>query len=147
MLLYSSALPLKAVWRLSSSSERTRMRHWKLSPALKGGTMPFDIQISLQKLLTGLIVVIVPLSVVGLYLTANADSSLQQTVGMHFRTIAQTDAAAASQFIRDRIVDVSSIAGEPNIVDAVTAANRQYGGMSEQAITARIQKIEAQWDT
>jgi hypothetical protein len=27
--------------------------------------MPFDIQISLQKLLTGLIVVIVPLSIVG----------------------------------------------------------------------------------
>ncbi len=72
--------------------------------------MPFDIQISLQKFLTGLIVVIVPLSVVGLYLTSNADSSLQQTVGMHFRIIAQTDAAAASQFIRDRIIDVSAIA-------------------------------------
>jgi len=109
--------------------------------------MPFDIQISLQKLLTGLIVVIVPLSVVGLYLTSNADSSLQQTVGMHFRIIAQTDAAAASQFIRDRIIDVSAIAGDPNIVDAVTAANRAYGGISEEAIAARIQKIEGQWAT
>lgn len=109
--------------------------------------MPFDIQISLQKLLTGLIVVIVPLSVVGLYLTANADNSLQQTVGIYFRTMAQTDAAAASQFIKDCIVDVSAIAGEPNIVDTVMAANRQYGGMGEEAITARIQKIEGQWDT
>jgi len=147
MLLYSSALPLKAVWRLSSSSERTRTRHWKLSPALKGGTMPFDIQISLEKLLTGLIVVIVPLSVVGLYLTSDADSSLQQTVGMHFKTLAQTDAAATSQFIRDRIIDVSAIAGDPNILDAVKAANRQYGGMDEEAIAAQIQKIEGQWDT
>ncbi len=109
--------------------------------------MPFDIQISLQKLLTGLIVVIVPLSVVGLYLTSNADSSLQQTVGMHFRIIAQTDAAAASQFIRDRIIDVSAIGGDPDIVDAVTAANRAYGGISEEAIAARIQKIEGQWAT
>ena len=109
--------------------------------------MPYDIQISLQKLLIGLIVVIVPLSIVGLYLTANADSSLQQTVGIHFRTIAQYDAAAASQFIRDRIVDVSTIATEPNIVDAVKAANRQYGGISEETIAARIQKIEGQWDT
>jgi hypothetical protein len=109
--------------------------------------MPFDIQISLQKLLTGLIVVIVPLSVVGLYLTSNADSSLQQTVGMHFRIIAQTDAAAASQFIRDRIIDVSAIAGDPNIVDAVTAANRAYAGIGEEAIAARIQKIEGQWAT
>ena len=147
MLVYSSALPLKTVWRLNSSSERIRTRHWKLSPTLKGGTMPFDIQISLQKLLTGLIVVIVPLSVVGLYLTSDADSSLQQTVGMHFKTLAQTDAAATSQFIRDRIIDVSAIAGDPNILDAVKAANRQYGGMDEQAIAARIQKIEGQWDT
>ena len=109
--------------------------------------MPFDIQISLQKLLTGLIVVIVPLSVVGLYLTSNTDSSLQQTVGMHFRIIAQTDAAVASQFIRDRIIDVSAIGGDPDIVDAVTAANRAYGGISEEAIAARIQKIEGQWAT
>ncbi len=80
--------------------------------------MPFDIQISLQKLLTGLIVVIVPHSVVGLYLTSNADSSLQQTVGMYFRTMAQTEAASTSQFISGRIVDVQAVAGDPNIVDA-----------------------------
>ena len=109
--------------------------------------MPYNIQISLQKLLTGLIVVIVPLSVVGLYLTSSADSNLQQTVGMHFRTIAQTDSAATSQFVRDRIIDVSAIAGEPSIIDAVTAANRTYAGLSEEAIAARIQKIEGQWDT
>jgi hypothetical protein len=109
--------------------------------------MPYNIQISLQRLLIGLIVVIVPLSIVGLYLTANADSSLRQTVGMHFRTIALYDAAAASQFIRDRLVDVSTIAREPNLVDAVKAANRQYRGISEEAIAARIQKIEEQWDT
>jgi hypothetical protein len=55
--------------------------------------MPFDtleIRISLQKLLIGLILVIVPLSVVGLYLTSEADTSLEQTIGAHFRSIAQT---------------------------------------------------------
>ena len=98
-------------------------------------------------MLTGLIVVIVPLSVVGLYLTSNADSSLQQTVGMYFRSMAQTEAASTSQFISGRIVDVQAVDGDPNIVDAVTAANRSYGGMSEDAVAARIQKIEEQWDT
>ena len=108
--------------------------------------MPYNIQISLQKLLIGLIVVIVPLSVVGLYLTANADSSLRQTVGMHFRTIAQYNAVAASRFMRDRIIDVRTIAREPDVIEAVSAANRQYGGISEETIAARIQKIEEQWD-
>ncbi len=61
--------------------------------------------------------------------------------------MAQTEAASTSQFISGRIVDVQAVAGDPNIVDAVTAANRSYGGMSEDAVAARIQKIEEQWDT
>src|SRR5260370_39087431 len=109
--------------------------------------MPFDIQISLHKLLTGLIVVIVPLSVVGLYLTSNADSSLQQTVGMYFRTMAQTEAASTSQFISGRIVDVQAVAGDPNIVDAVTAGDRSFRGMSEDAGPARVHRIAERWDT
>lgn len=109
--------------------------------------MPFDVQISLQKLLTGLIIVIVPLSIVGLYLTSNADKRLEQAIGMQFRTIALADAAATSQFIGDRITDVSAIAGDPTIVDAVKAANHQYAGMSEEAIASRNQRVEGQWDT
>ena len=109
--------------------------------------MPFYVQISLQKLLAGLIVIIVPLSIVGLYLTSNADSSLQQTIGMHFRTMALADAASTSQFIGDRIIEVSSIADDPTIVNAVKAANRQYAGKGAEVIAARIEKIEGQWDT
>ena len=109
--------------------------------------MPFDVQISLQKLLTGLIIVIVPLSIVGLYLTSNADKNLEQTMGMQFRTIALTDAATTAQFIGDRISDVSAIAADTAIVDAVKASDRQYLGAGEEAVAARIQKIEGQWDT
>jgi hypothetical protein len=109
--------------------------------------MPFDVQISLQKLLTGLIVVIVPLSIVGLYLTSNADKNLEQTVGMQFRMVALTDAAATAQFIGDRINDVSAIAGDTAIVDAVKASDRQYTGVGEEATAARLQRIEGQWDT
>src|SRR5229473_6235890 len=37
MSVYPAALPLKAVWRLRSSSERILTRHCNLSPAPKGG--------------------------------------------------------------------------------------------------------------
>jgi hypothetical protein len=107
----------------------------------------FDIQISLQKLLTGLIVVIVPLSIVGLYLTSNSDTGLQQTVGAHFKTVAQADSAVASQFISDRLLEVNGVAAEPSIVDAITTANHAHERMSDEAIAARIQVIEQRWDT
>jgi hypothetical protein len=39
------------------------------------------------------------------------------------------------------------IAAEPLIVDAVTALNRSYSGMSDDAIAARIERIDANWNT
>ena len=109
--------------------------------------MARDVHISLQRLLTGLIIVIVPLSVVGLYLTAKSDTNLRQAVGTHLKTFAQTDAAIASQFISDRVVDVRTLAEEPAVVDAITAADRGYGRTSNDAITGRLEKIEQRWDT
>jgi hypothetical protein len=112
--------------------------------------MPFDtleIRISLQKLLIGLILVIVPLSLVGLYLTSQADTSLEQTIGAHFRSIAQIESAATSQFINDRVVDVAGLARNPVVVDAITAAQRSRQGLGDPVIRARVGKIESTWET
>src|SRR5882724_12892999 len=111
--------------------------------------MPFDtleIRISLQKLLIGLILIIVPLSVVGLYLTSEAETSLKKTVGAHFRSIAQTEGTATSQFIHDRILDVATLARNPAVVGATTA-QRARKGPDDAAMTARVGRIESTWDT
>jgi hypothetical protein len=112
--------------------------------------MPFDtleIRISLQKLLIGLILVIVPLSFVGLYLTSEADTSLEQTTGAHLKGMAQTQGATASQFINDRVLDVAALARSPVVVDAITAAQRSHKGLDDAVITARVGKIESTWET
>ena len=78
--------------------------------------MPFDtleIRISLQKLPIGLTLVAVPLSFVGLYLASQAEASLERTVGKHFRSIAQSESMATSQFINDRVLDVAVLASNP----------------------------------
>jgi Cache domain len=109
--------------------------------------MPFDVKISLQKLLTALVVLIVPLTVVGLYLTSYSDNRLQQTIGDNFKTIAQADSTLVSQFINDRIADVNALAAETSLVDAITTSNRSHAQMSEESIAAHIQKVEQSWDT
>jgi len=112
--------------------------------------MPFDtleIRISLQKLLIGLILVIVPLSFVGLYLTSQADTSLQQTVGAHFKSIAQAEGMATSQFINDRVLDIAALSRNPAVADAITAAQRSRKGLDDSVITARVEKIESSWET
>lgn len=112
--------------------------------------MPFDtleIRISLPKLLIGLILVIVPLSLVGLYLTSEADTSLEQTTGTHFRSIAQTEGTATSQFINDRVLAVAGLARNPAVADAITAAQRSRKGLDDPVIATRVGKIESTWET
>ena len=48
-----------------------------------------EVRVSITKLLVTLIVVIVPLSIVGLILTARSDKALDNTLGNNFKTIAE----------------------------------------------------------
>ena len=106
-----------------------------------------EIKVSLQKLLIALIVVLVPLNFIGLYLSSESNTSLEQVIGTHFRTIAQADATAALQFVNDRVIDVGAIATEPAVVDAVMGANQAYERRSPEASGANIAKIDKKWDT
>ena len=118
-------------------------------PTERRPTIPFDtleIRISFQKLLVGLILVIVPLSLVGLYLTSEADTSLEQTIGARFTSIAQTEGAVTSQFIYDRVLDATALAVNPAVVDAITAAKQSRKG-DDAVIMARVEQIDSAWKT
>jgi hypothetical protein len=112
--------------------------------------MPSDsleIKVSLQKLLIALVVIIVPLNFLGLYLISESNTSLEQVMGTHFRTIAQADASTAVQFVNDRVIDVGTIAMEPAVVDAVVDANQAYERKSAEVIAANVAEIDKKWDT
>jgi hypothetical protein len=106
-----------------------------------------EMRVSLQKLLIALVVIIVPLNFLGLYLSSESNTSLEQVMGTHFRTIAQADASTAVQFVDDRVIDVGAIAMEPAVVDAVVGANQAYERKSAEATAANIAEIDKKWDT
>ena len=106
-----------------------------------------EMRVSLQNLLIALVVVLVPLNFLGLYLSSGSNTSLEQVMGAHFRTIAQADATTAVQFVNDRVIDVGAIAMEPAVVDAVVRANQAYERKGAEAIAANIADIGKKWDT
>jgi hypothetical protein len=106
-----------------------------------------ELKISFKRLLIGLLLTVVPISLAGLYAITRSDQELQRTVGTHFKIFAEFAAWEVAQFVHDRVVDTGKLAAAGAVVEAVTAANRAWQGMSEQAIAARIQKIEEQWPT
>ncbi len=112
--------------------------------------MPHDsleIRVSLQKLLLGLVVVIVPLSLVGLYITSESVSSLEEADGAHMKAVAQANAGAVSQFIDRLVTEVGSIALAPALRDVVSAADRSYQNASDAAIRDRMDSLEGKWAT
>jgi hypothetical protein len=96
-----------------------------------------EVRISITKVLIALIVIIVPLSIVGLILTARSDKALDTAIGNDFKTIADMYSNEVSQFIRDRLAEINIMAAEPALIDAVSAASRKAG--TQPGITASAQ--------
>jgi hypothetical protein len=106
-----------------------------------------EIRVSLQKLLLGLIVVIVPLSLVGLYITSESVSSMEDANGAQLSAVAQATAGTVSQFIDHLVTEVASIALAPALHDAVSVADRSYQNTSAAATDDRMDALETKWAT
>jgi Cache domain len=96
-----------------------------------------EVRISITKVLIALIVVIVPLSIVGLILTARSDKALDTAIGNDFKTIADMYSNEVSQFVRDRLAEVNIMAAEPTLIDAVSAADRKAGAQPGTAASSQ----------
>ena len=84
--------------------------------------MPVDrleVRVSITKLLLALVIVIVPLSIAGLVLTERSVKSLDNSAGNDFKTIATMYSNEVSQFMRERVTDISALAQDPSILSAV----------------------------
>jgi hypothetical protein len=112
--------------------------------------MPFDsseFHIPFQRLLLALILILVPISIFGLYIGMQASQQVQQMNGAYFRTIARGSAAITSQYIGEQVNQVVQIANEPSVQVAVTEANKAYENLPESGIRARADQAEAKWNS
>jgi len=80
-----------------------------------------EVRVSLTKLLLALLIIIVPLSILGLVLTQHSDKTLDNAVGANFKTMAQLYATQVTQFVRERVTDAAQLASNPVVVAAATA--------------------------
>lgn len=106
----------------------------------------FQLNIPMQKLLIGLLLTVIPISVAGLLAIHSTERSLEANIGSHFKTISEGAATEVSNMVHGLVRSLGSIAIEPEIVNAAEASNRTYQGLTEAAIAARIQNTEKQWN-
>ncbi len=135
--------PISRTARSAGQSEEQRQSRSTSKPPSDA----LELSVPLSKLLLGLLVTIVPVSLASIYAITKTDESLQRTIGARFSTMADATARSVAQFIHERVTDVGQIALDPNVLDAVAAANRAYDSMTESAISARLSQIDKSWST
>jgi hypothetical protein len=88
---------------------------------------------------------VVPISVTGLFTLGHSNQALENAIGRLFHAVAESHASEVSHFVHDRVLDVGALATVPEIVEAVSTANRSYQNLDPSAIQGRIAAIEKQW--
>jgi hypothetical protein len=106
----------------------------------------FDVRISLQRLLIGLILTIVPLSILGIYITARSEKALELATGNHFRIIADSKAGQIAQFVNDLVVVMGALASSPFVREEAAASDASYRAVGGSTADSRIQNIQKDWD-
>jgi hypothetical protein len=91
--------------------------------------------------------ILVPVTVFGLYVALQGDTSIRQMNGAHFRTLTRMAADTTSTFVGEFVNDTGAIANSPSVVQAVTSANRTYEHLSEQAVRSKVEAIDNKWNT
>jgi hypothetical protein len=111
--------------------------------------MPLDsleLRTSLQRVLIGLILILVPLTVFGFYVALQGDSHIRQMAGENIRSMTRASAEFTSAFIAARLREVSVIANNPSLVQAVVTANLQYERLPDDAVLSKVGAIEEKWN-
>jgi hypothetical protein len=106
----------------------------------------FEVRVSITKLLLALVIVIVPLSVFGLYLTERSDKALDSNMGAQFRTISELYGGQVAEFIRDRVIEANSMAADPAVIQVVATADKTYPAEDDAAVKTKIDKAGQQWN-
>jgi len=107
----------------------------------------FELRIAFRKLLIGTLLTIIPMSLASLYFITQANDSLEDTIGAHFQTMARITSAEVAGYIEERVLGVAILASEPALVSAVQSANKTYATMNDDAVAARMKRMDDLWNT
>ena len=105
------------------------------------------VRVPVKRLLIGLSLTVVPLSILGMYIVNRAYSEIREVIGRNIETIAASSASRISNSVHDRVIQVGALAQMPAVLDAVAAANRASAGASDAVFQEKVNQIEKIWNT
>ena len=108
---------------------------------------PFEFYISGKKLITALLVTVVPISIAALYASTEAGKATERAAGRHLETVAKSVAVQVNHRIHEKVVEAALIASDAAIHELVRASNLQYERVPDDVILERLMAKEKIWNT
>ncbi len=107
----------------------------------------FQFQISVKRLLLGLLLTFGPISILALYASSNLGRQSQQVHGEKLRDSAEAAAYRIRDRVRSKVVEAALTASDTAVLRIVRESNGQYGRVSDDEIQARLVARDKDWNT
>lgn len=108
---------------------------------------PFEFRITGKKLITALLVTVVPISIAALYASTEAGNSAERAAGRYIETVAKAVAVQVSHRIHEKVVEAALMASDAAVHRLVRESNLQYQRVSDDIILERLLAKDKIWNT
>ena len=107
----------------------------------------FEFHISGKRLLVGLLITAVPVSLLALLASTRTGRDAENAAGQNLRIITESVAAVVKERVRANVIETSIMATDSAILATVEESNRKYERRSDADIEAEIERIDSIWNS
>lgn len=107
----------------------------------------FQFQVSGKRLLVGLLLTFLPVSLLALYASTKVGRESEAAVGERLQTVAAATASTIQDRVRAKVVEAALIASDSAVLTAVRNSNQRYGRANDAEIQAQLEEQDAIWNT
>jgi hypothetical protein len=107
----------------------------------------FEFHVSGKRLLVGLLVTAVPISLIAILASTRTGRDAESAAGQNLRVITGSIAAIVKERVRAKVIEAALMSSDTAVLDEVLASNKKYERRSDEDIQREIDKIDAAWNT
>jgi hypothetical protein len=108
---------------------------------------PLVFRVSGRKLVVGLLLTVVPISLAALYAATMAGQATERATGRHLETVSRSVANEVRDRIEAKVIESALMASDAAVQEVVRASNRQYFRVQDDVIRERLLAKDKIWNT
>jgi len=107
----------------------------------------FEFHVSGKRLMIGLLVTAVPISLIALLASTRTGRNAESAAGQNLRIITESVAAVINERVRANVVETGLMASDTAVIAEATRSNGKYERRRDEDIEAELKEVDQIWNT